>query len=265
MTNNTDAQIAREWAEKISIREKITFSVDDETLAAARHILAATTPPTMADLGWDNEAHAGLCAESTDDGVVRMIGPDWVNDHADHIMCYLGDGQFDGLPMRSLTPLPPGTRLDLTPRREPESTPEPVPESVLTTEEDVKPDPQPGEAWLIEFEGKRYEAIYWYSALYAHWVFVEDREGTVSIESHEAAPVSRLVGEAVLSHPTVLTTEADYENAPEGTIITYGDIVAVKIEDGTWKWVGLKQAYNPYDLAAGSGDFAPCTVVRWGK
>lgn len=58
--------------------------------------------------------------------------------------------------------------------------------------EDVKPDPQPGEAWLIEYEGQRYEAVYWYSPLYAHWVFAKDREGAFSIESHEATPVSRL-------------------------------------------------------------------------
>ena len=61
--------------------------------------------------------------------------------------------------------------------------------------EDVKPDPQPGEAWLIEYEGKRYEAVYWYSPLYAHWSFVVNREGLYTVESPEATPVSRLVPE----------------------------------------------------------------------
>lgn len=56
-------------------------------------------------------------------------------------------------------------------------------------------DPQPGEAWLIEYEGKRYEAVYWYSPLYAHWSFVEGREGLKTVESPEATPVSRLVPE----------------------------------------------------------------------
>ena len=66
---------------------------------------------------------------------------------------------------------------------------------VPTLPEGVKPDPQPGEAWLIEYEGKRYEAVYWYSPIYAHWAFVESREGLKTVESPEATPVSRLVSE----------------------------------------------------------------------
>ena len=112
----TDARIAREWAEKVSVRGKITFGVDDETLAVARHILATTTPPTMADVQWEDSVHAGLCAEHADGGVVRMICLGWASDRADHILCYLRPGVFDSLPMPSLTPLP-GTRVDLTPRR----------------------------------------------------------------------------------------------------------------------------------------------------
>ena len=65
----------------------------------------------------------------------------------------------------------------------------------LPEPEDVKPDPQPGEAWLIEYEGKRYEAVYWYSPIYAHWSFVEGREDIKTVESPEATPVSRLVME----------------------------------------------------------------------
>ena len=67
--------------------------------------------------------------------------------------------------------------------------------SDLPQPEYVKPDPQPGEAWLIEYEGKRYEAVYWYSPLYAHWSFVANREVLNSVESPEATPVSRLVPE----------------------------------------------------------------------
>lgn len=137
----SDAHIARQWAEGFIKHAGSAQIVDADALTAARHILATTTPPTMADIAWDNEVHAGLCAESTDDGVVRMIGPDWVGDHADHIMCYLGDGNFDSLPFASLTPIP-GTSLDLTPRREsvPESTSEHP--TTLTTEEDYENAPQ---------------------------------------------------------------------------------------------------------------------------
>ena len=110
---NGDMAIIREWAEAKVSRRHFATECD---LKVARYILATTPSPTMADLDWDNDVHAGLCAESTDDGVVRMIGLDWVNDHADHILCYLLPGEFDSLPMRSLIPLP-GTRVDLTPRR----------------------------------------------------------------------------------------------------------------------------------------------------
>ena len=133
--NELDMSILREWAEaKVSRRRFAT----DYDLEVARHILATTTPPTMADIAWDDDVHTGLCAESTDDGtdgVVRMIGLDWVDDHADHIMCYLGNGQFDSLPFRALTPIP-GARLDLTPRREPEPESTPDHPAVLTTEKD---------------------------------------------------------------------------------------------------------------------------------
>ena len=184
-----DAQIARGWAER-AMNLDLSDDVPIEGYrAAARHILATTTPPTMADLEWDNDAHAGLCAESTDDGtdgVVRMIGLDWVDDHADHIMCYLGNGQFDSLPFRALTPIP-GTRLDLTPRREPEleSTPD---------------------------------------------------------------------------HPTELTTEADYRNAPAGTVAaTEGEEAWTKNRDGLWETYGILSGYNNYAMPTSSR-----RVLRWG-
>lgn len=65
------------------------------------------------------------------------------------------------------------------------------------TPEDVNPDPQPGEAWLIKYKGEFYQAVYWYSPLYAHWAFVENREGLKTVESPEATPVSRLVPKRV--------------------------------------------------------------------
>lgn len=71
-------------------------------------------------------------------------------------------------------------------------------------------EPQPGEAWLIEYEGKRYEAVYWYSPIYAHWAFVETREGLKTVESPEATPISRLFPESTLDVPK---TEVDYRRA----------------------------------------------------
>ena len=244
----TDAQIAREWAEGFIKHADRAEIVDADAFTAARHILATTTPPTMADVEWDDEVHAGLCAEHPHYGLVRMLE----HDHNDgSILCLTVMLRCEWSEECDLTPLP-GTRVDLAPRREPESTLEP---------EGVKPDPQPGEAWVIEYEGKRYEAIYWYSPLYAHWSFVRNREGTVYIESHEATPVSRLAGEAVPSHPSVLLTEEDYENAPTGTIVAgdYGD-PWVKDDLGFW-------------LVGGGGGseisrlmvFDARRVLRWGE
>lgn len=146
-----DAQIAREWASKALDNDLLDEVPLEGYRAAARYILATTTPPTMADIAWDDDVHAGLCAESADDGVVLMLGPDWVNDHADHILCRLRPGGIDSLPMSSLTPLP-GPKIDLTPRREPESAPDHP--AVLTTREDYENAPEgtivaaaAGEAW----------------------------------------------------------------------------------------------------------------------
>ena len=179
----TDAQIAREWAEKISIREKITFSVDNETLAAARHILATTTAPTMADVEWDDEVHAGLCAEHLTYGIVRMLEGD---SHGDILFLYVEEGRLRTrwtVPNK-LTPLP-GTRVDLTPRRDPESTPD---------------------------------------------------------------------------HPTVLTIEADYRNAPVGTIVAEdGASPWIKDDMGFWIVVGDDESETSWAMAG-----IRRRVLRWG-
>ncbi|MDD2326288.1 MAG: hypothetical protein PHW63_09865 [Alphaproteobacteria bacterium] len=57
------------------------------------------------------------------------------------------------------------------------------------------PEPEPGQAWLIDYKGTHYEAVYWYSPLHAHWSFTTSREGLTTIDSYDATPVSRLVPE----------------------------------------------------------------------
>ena len=54
MSNNT-ARLAREWAQ-FELDNAGEFS-DKGRIAAAEHILATTTPPTMADVDWDDEKH----------------------------------------------------------------------------------------------------------------------------------------------------------------------------------------------------------------
>lgn len=140
----SDSKIAREWAEWVNEMPD-AHSFAEHT--AARFILDTTTPPTMADVEWDYNVHAGLCAEHTARGLVRMVSKS-----EKLIECIMGNGMLLFSRADKLTPIP-GTRLDLTPRREPESTPDhPM---VLTTREDYENAPagtvvaaEGGEAWI---------------------------------------------------------------------------------------------------------------------
>lgn len=55
MTTSDREKLAREWAEDAKDFPNAEYSV--ETKAAIEHILATTTPPTMADVEWDHEKH----------------------------------------------------------------------------------------------------------------------------------------------------------------------------------------------------------------
>lgn len=75
MTNPTrqeiiDAQLARQWAEW----DKSCEVSSPEIQAAANFILAHTTPPTMADVEWDDELHYLAEAEHPNWGKVIMLG-----------------------------------------------------------------------------------------------------------------------------------------------------------------------------------------------
>ena len=178
---SSDAQIAREWAEYITSVRELHGDYAPQARAAARFILDTTQSPTMADIAWDDEVHAGLCAEHPENGLVRMLYKDGTL-----IGCITTDGVVLTLFVENLTPIP-GTRLDLTPRREPE------PEST--------PD-----------------------------------------------------------HPTELTIEADYRNAPAGTVVAAeGEEAWTKVRDGSWETFGIISGYNNYAMA----DEAR-RVLRWG-
>ena len=242
------AQIAREWAEEYP-KTYIDHPVND----VINFILSTTGGVNMSHIPWNGETHSGLCAKHPKHEVVRMIYED-----GEMIDCILPDTSLLMIRAEELTPIP-GTRVDLTPRHE--SVPESTPEPEQPQPEDVKPEPQPGEAWLIEFEGKRYEAIYWYSPLYAHWVFVKDRESAVSIESHEATPLSRLVEETVPSHPEFLETEEDYESAPEGTIVA-NDLSDPWVKDSMGFWLICGEGGSEISRLMA---LSARRVLRWGE
>lgn len=64
-----DAQLARQWAEW----NKSCEVSSPEIQAAANFILAHTTPPTMADVEWDDELHYLAEAENRAWGKVIML------------------------------------------------------------------------------------------------------------------------------------------------------------------------------------------------
>lgn len=148
---SSDAQIAREWAERVT-EESDAYSFAQR--AAARHILA-TTAPTMADVKWEDDVHAGLCALYADGDFVLMLSPDLDNEGV--IFCHyinFGSAATGGLSAENLTPIP-GTKIDLTPRREPKPEPESTPEpeqattrpATLVTEDDYRSAPYGTVVW----------------------------------------------------------------------------------------------------------------------
>ena len=70
MNNNTE-RLARKWAERIMATPEREYA--PSTIAAAEHILATTTPPTMADVEWDDDKHYLAEAESKSGLKVVML------------------------------------------------------------------------------------------------------------------------------------------------------------------------------------------------
>ena len=124
MTNNSTEQLARRWAERIKSAPERTYIPG--TIAAAEHILATTTPPTMADVEWDDEKHhlAGATTSSGRD-VVMM----WFNTYDMEIST-----EEEELKPHLLTPN--GKRYELREIREPEHP------KTLTTVEDYENAPE---------------------------------------------------------------------------------------------------------------------------
>lgn len=68
MTTNTE-RLAREWAQSQDPKD-----LTDTMKAAREHILATTTPMTMADLEWDDEKHYLTGAVDCNGNEVIMVG-----------------------------------------------------------------------------------------------------------------------------------------------------------------------------------------------
>lgn len=112
MTNREN--LARQWA------ETARHEGDDLTRAAVEHIMATTTPPTMADVEWDDETHHLAGATTAKGSEVVMI---WRDIYDALIITDQGEHSSDWL-------TPNGKRYEL---REKPDHPE-----VLTTVEDYQ-------------------------------------------------------------------------------------------------------------------------------
>ena len=192
MTNNADAQIAREWASKALENDLLDEVPLEGYRAAARHILATTTPPTMADMSpEEREACQWMQATFTKSPHEHIITQVFVKKAR---LLRRSDGAMFEFHHDEVIPHPDLPRLEW-PASEPvtEDTPEPEPEST--------PD-----------------------------------------------------------HPTELTIEADYRNAPTGTIVaTEGAEAWTKDLDGLWETWGIIRGYSNYAMADEARQ-----VLRWG-
>lgn len=63
--------------------------------------------------------------------------------------------------------------------------------------------------------------------------------------------------------PETFTTWEDFDNAPEGTVVSSpGAVPAMKNRDGRWRAVGITTPLTSGSLALGAE--SPATVLRWG-
>lgn len=70
--NNDTERLARQLAEAVKSAPNGMFTL--KVITAAEHILATTTPPTMADVEWDDELHYLAEAEHGVYSGVIMLG-----------------------------------------------------------------------------------------------------------------------------------------------------------------------------------------------
>ena len=92
---------ARRWAwEYMLCNAELPEHAQDDEYRAAQLILATTTPPTMADVEWDDEKHRGAGATDT------ISGKSWVmiQDDGDYVNCIDFDMESFGILASELTP-----------------------------------------------------------------------------------------------------------------------------------------------------------------
>lgn len=269
-------KLAREWAEEAA--DNGAYGLSEKTAAAIDHIFATTTPPTMADVEWDDEEHR-LAGVTTPGGVEEVMM--WHDDTGgtDHIITDRAEWRPDQL-------TPNGKRYELV---EVTDKPEnPVEPSTKTMDEyspveradmvgmwagynRYEAGGEPEDFLIITGEETEAGRVPCYNpgAPTPHawapdpWMLTprfdmprawgkdgEPCEPTVSFGEN--------VGVDQPDHPEVLTTVEDYQNAPPGTVLD--DRYAPPFtKANTDVWV------NPYSRTSNE-EMADSTfkVLRWG-
>ena len=247
----TTEQLARQLAEHVKALEVSS----PEMTATAERILATTTPPTMADVEWDDEKHYLAGATTSNGGSVVMLWHDDID--TDHIITDHAEWQRDRL-------TPNGKRYELREIGEPEQPEHPA---TLETLEDYENAPagtvvaEPGRPALTKTHGGEWHRYggWFTSDEMAHTERQVLRWGEGGDTSEPTVSSNENVGADQQEHPATLVTEADYENAPEGTIVARGDYAPyVKRGPNAWTTEYSSLAYDE-DMA-----HAPRKVLRWG-
>lgn len=252
----SNEKLARQWAERAK-NSKYFDEYADDAAAAVEHVLATTTPLTMADVEWDVEKHHLAGATLPNGEEVVMMWPDTYG--TGHIIAKEGEWRRDQL-------TPNGKRYEL---REIGAPADPAHPATLVTQEDYENAPEGTivargdyapyvkrgpNAWTTEYSSLAYDEDMANTArqvLRKGWgKDGEPSEPTVSSNEN--------VGPDQPEHPATLNTMVDYDSAPEGTIVLDG------YED---PWVKRENLWCMRNLKATSEDMArwnDLEVVRWG-
>lgn len=247
MTNTETQRLARQWVQKARPKG------DRETLAAMEHIMATTEPLTMADVEWRDEEHHMAGATTHDGEEVAMIWPQT----AVYLATTKGTWRRDQL-------TPNGKRYELREVGAPEQPEHPA---TLETLEDYENAPvgtvvaEPGRPALTKTHGGDWHR-------YGGWFTSDEMEhterqvlrwGKHEDTSEPTVSLDENVGPDQPEHPATLATEADYENAPEGTIVASDDHAPL-LKRGPNAWTtDISSLYYDEDMARN-----PRQVLRWG-
>lgn len=235
--SNERERLARQWAE--NFKADILYDATmDELAAASEHILATTTPLTMADVEWDDKKHflAGATHKETNAPLV-MIGPAMRDKTTDCVALSLNCGyQVEN---HNLTPN--GKRYELVEVTDkPENPVEPstktMDEYTLSERTDMvgmwagynrhRLGGKPTDFVIITGEENEAGRVPCYNpgAPAAHdWAadvwMLTPRFDMPRAWSTDGDPCEPTVGADQPEHPETLTTVEDYENAPVGTVV----------------------------------------------